>query len=107
MQGGRYHVLCTDWESKATGIRKSLVHYTSDDGVKYDLVSQIPVWSQDEPLPLADGKSMRVAGIERPQVVRDEHGAVVALLVSAYPEVKESQPTFIIIRPVAGNAGPN
>jgi len=103
MDHGSYQVLCTDWESKATGIRKALVHYTSDDGVKYDLVSQIPVWSQNDPLPLAGGKSMRVAGIERPQVALDEAGKVIALLVSAYPEIKESEPTFIIIRPVGGS----
>jgi hypothetical protein len=100
IDGGRYHVLCTDWESKATGIRKALVHYTSDDGVKYDLVSQLPLWSQDDALPLVGGKSMRVAGIERPQVVLDDRAKVTALLVSAYPEIKESAPTFLIIRPV-------
>lgn len=101
MDGGRYQVLCTDWESKVTGIRKALVHYSSEDGVKYDLVSQVPVWSQTEPVPLAHGGSIAVAGIERPQVVLDEHGKVAALLVSAYPEVKESSPTFLMIRPMA------
>ena len=99
-QGGRYQVLCTDWEAKATGIRKALVHYSSEDGVKYDLVSQVPVWSQTEPMPLASGGSITVAGIERPQVVCGENGNPIALLVSAYPEVKESEPTFIIIRPM-------
>jgi len=33
----------------------------------------------------------------------DEAGKVIALLVSAYPEIKESEPTFIIIRPVGGS----
>lgn len=102
MKDGRYHVLCTDWESKVTGIRKAIVHYTSGDGLKYDLVSQIPVWSQDDPLPLAGGGSMRISGVERPQVVLNDQGKVAALAVSAYPEIKESTPTFIIIRPVAG-----
>jgi hypothetical protein len=100
MQDGRYQVLCTDWESKATGIRKSLVHYNSEDGVKYKLVSQVPVWSQNDPLPIVGGKSMTLAGIERPQVVVGEDGNPIALLVSAYPAVKESEPTFIIIRPM-------
>ncbi|MGL5020065.1 MAG: hypothetical protein ACRDBP_18165, partial [Luteolibacter sp.] len=72
----------------------------SADGLKYDLVSQVPVWSQTEPVPLAGGGSFNVAGIERPQVVSGENGSPIALLVSAYPEVKESEPTFIIIRPM-------
>jgi hypothetical protein len=103
-QGGRYQVLCTDWESKATGIRKGLVHYSSDDGFKYDLVSQVPVWSQTEPLPLVGGNSMKVAGIERPQIRLNNQGQPEALLVSAYPAAKDSEPTFIIIRPM--EAGP-
>jgi hypothetical protein len=109
LQGGRYQVLCTDWESKATGIRKGLVHYSSDDGVTYDLVSQVPVWSQTEPLPLVGGKSMKVAGIERPEIFLNDQGQPEALLVSAYPALKESEPTFIIIRPClpAANPAPN
>ena len=101
-------VLCTDWESKATGIRKSVLHYTSVNGIDYDLVSQVPVWSQTDPVPLANGGSMRVAGIERPQVVLDDNGQPLALLVSAYPQVKESEPTFIILRPMVppAAAGP-
>lgn len=98
--GGCYHVVCTDWESKATGISKAMVHYSSQDGINYDLVSRQPVWSQTDPLPLDNGSSLAVAGVERPQVVLDDQGAVIALLASAYPEPKESTPTFIIIRPV-------
>jgi hypothetical protein len=101
LAGGRYHVVCTDWESKATGIRKAIVCYTSENGIDYQLVSQEPVWSQHDPLPLTGGGSLTVAGVERPQVVLDDQGAVIALLASAYPEVKESEPTFLIIRPVA------
>ena len=98
--GGLYQELCTDWESKATGIRKSVVHYTSANGIDYDLVSQVPVWSQTDPVPLAGGGSLRVAGIERPQVVLGDNGQPLALLVSAYPEIKESEPTYIILRPM-------
>lgn len=100
MQDGRYQVLCTDWESKVTGIRKALVHYSSEDGVKYDLVSQVPVWTQTEPVPVAGGGSITVAGFERPEVVTGENGKPIGLLVSAYPEIKDSEPTFIIIRPI-------
>ncbi|MEI6078309.1 MAG: hypothetical protein WCS94_22205, partial [Verrucomicrobiota bacterium] len=97
--GGRYQVVCTDWESKATGIRKAIVYYTSTNGIDYELVSQEPVWSQNDPVPLADARSLTIAGVERPQVCLDDKGAVIALLASAYPSAK-SDPTFIIIRPV-------
>ena len=97
--GDRYQVVCTDWASKATGIRKAIVYYTSKKGIDYELVSQEPVWSQNDPVPLADGRSLTIAGVERPQVCLDDQGAVIALLASAYPSEK-SEPTFIIIRPV-------
>jgi hypothetical protein len=94
----RYNVICTDWEAKVTGVSKSVIYYTSKDGVNYELYSQIPVWSQTDPVPMQIGKAMKVKGIERPQVFTDEKGAVVALLASIYPE--EVGPTFIVIRPV-------
>lgn len=100
LAGGLYHVVCTDWEAKATGIQKAIVYYTSKDGINYELVSQEPVWSQNDPLPLTDGHSLNVAGVERPQVCLDERGAVVALLASAYPAKGSPPNTFIIIRPV-------
>jgi hypothetical protein len=62
------------------------------------------VWSQTEPLPLVGGNSMKVAGIERPQIRLNNQGQPEALLVSAYPAAKDSEPTFIIIRPM--EAGP-
>jgi hypothetical protein len=64
------------------------------------LVSQEPVWSQNDPLPLTCGHSLAVAGVERPQVCLDDRGAVVALLASAYPARRSPPNTFIIIRPV-------
>ncbi len=94
----QYNVICTDWEAKATGIQKAVVYYTSKDGVNYELYSQIPVWSQQDPVPVLRGKAFKVAGIERPQVFTDDKGAVTALLVSVHP--LENTPTYIIIRPV-------
>ena len=94
----QYNVICTDWESKVTGVEKAVVYYTSKNGIDYQLYSQIPVWSQTEKVPMQDGKSFSVAGIERPQVYIDEKGAVTALLVSVHPS--EKIPTYIIIRPV-------
>ncbi len=94
----QYNVICTDWEAKVTGVQKSVIYYTSKDGINYELYSQIPVWSQTEPVPLQNGKSVNVKGIERPQVFTDDKGKLVALLASIYPA--EGGPTYIIIRPV-------
>jgi hypothetical protein len=95
----QYNVICTDWEAKVTGIEKSLIYYTSKDGINYELDSNIPFWSQKDKIPVMDGDSLQVDGLERPQVYLDENGAVQALLVSIYPW-KRKEPTYIIIRPV-------
>jgi hypothetical protein len=97
----RYNVICTDWEAKVTGIQKAVVYYTSKNGVDYELYSRIPVWSQKDPVPLANGKSMKISGVERPQVFVDEKGAVIALLASVYPADRATESTYIIVRPVA------
>lgn len=97
---GRYNVICTDWEAKVTGIHKAVVYYTSKNGVDYELDSRVPVWSQKDPVPIANGKSLRITGVERPQVFQDEKGAVIALLASVYPADREKDSTFIVIRPV-------
>lgn len=96
----QYNVICTDWEAKVTGIQKAVVYYTSKNGIDYRLDSRIPVWSQRDPLPMANGRSMKISGIERPQVFLDKNGAVTALLAGIYPENRDKDSTFIIIRPV-------
>ena len=94
----QYNVICTDMHAKVTGVQKAVVYYTSKNGADYELYSPIPVWSQNDPVPLAGGGEFRVKGVERPQVYLNDQGAVTALLVSVYPE--EQIPTYIIIRPV-------
>lgn len=94
----QYNVICTDWEAKVTGVQKSVVCYTSKDGVNYELYSPIPLWTQTEPVPMQNGKTLQVKGIERPQVFVNEKGKLIALLASIYPA--EGGPTYIMIRPV-------
>jgi len=94
----QYNVLCTDWESKVTGIEKAVVYYTSKDGIRYELFSKIPVWSQKDSVPIVNEKPIRVNGIERPQVFLNEKGELVAILASIHPA--EDIPTYLIIRPV-------
>jgi hypothetical protein len=94
----QYNVICTDWEAKVTGVNKSVLFYTSKDGINYTLYSQIPVWSQKEPVPVQNGKELIFAGIERPQVFLNEKGELIALLVSV--KYASDGPTSIVIRPV-------
>ncbi len=101
----RYHVLCTDWEAKVTGVHKALVHYTSTDGINYELTSRIPVWSQTDPVPLAGGGSFRVSGIERPEVFVNSQQAVTALLAAVRPLNKDEGPSYLVIRPVSNYTG--
>lgn len=94
----QYNVICTDWEGKVTGIQKSVVYYTSKDGIHYELYSDVPVWSQDEPIPMEDGETRTVARVERPEVYLNENGEVEALLVCI--GVEERGHDYIVIRPV-------
>lgn len=93
-----YHIICMDWQGKATGVWKGLVHYSSVDGINYILNSKTPLWNRDEILYFTDGNSMKLSKVERPQVFLNKDSQVIALLVAAEPYPKGS--SFIIIRPV-------
>lgn len=94
----QYNVICTDWEAKVTGIQKAVVYYTSKDGINYKLYSNLPVWSQNERIPVEGSEGLTVSKVERPQVYLDEKGAVEALLVAVHPP--QTGATYIVIRPV-------
>ena len=98
---GRYHVVCTDWESKVTGVHKAVVYYTSENGIDYTLESTMPIWSQKDPVPIVGGSPLTISGIERPQVFLDEKNAVTALMAGIYPANRSKETTFIMIRPVS------
>lgn len=95
----QYNVICTDWKAKVTGSEKSVLMYTSKNGLDYTLYSQIPLWTKDEPLPVEGWGNVMPIKVERPQVYINKEGKLAALLVSA---VKQSQPNkgIILIRPV-------
>ncbi len=95
----QYNVICTDWEGKVTGIDKAVVYYTSKDGINYTLYSNLPVWSQQDQIPMVGGGTLQVRGVERPQVYLNNQNKLTALLVSIYPKDKK-EPTYVIIRPV-------
>ncbi len=99
----RYNLLCTDWEAKVTGIERSMIYYTSTDGIRYELFSQIPVWSQRDAVPFEDGTTVDIPGVERPYVFQNDKGDPVALLGAIRPT--GSNPTYIMIRPIAGFRG--
>ncbi len=101
----KYHVICTDWEGKVTGVQKSLIYYTSKDGVEYELYSQIPIWNQADAIPMTDGTETYISQIERPEVYINEDGEFEALLVGVisrpedFGKVKDNH---IMIRKVKG-----
>lgn len=97
---GQYHVICIDWQGKATGVWKGLVHYSSSDGINYVLNTKEPIWNRNEPIIFSDGSSMKTSRVERPQVYLNEKNQVTALLVGVEPSPKENW--IIIIRPVKG-----
>ena len=93
----QYHVLCTDWRGLVTGVNKAVVAYTSKDGIAYKLYSNVPIWSQNDPIPIQGGASLRVRRVERPDVFLDENAAVEAIVAAVQPSTGAS---FIVIRPV-------
>ena len=95
----QYNVICTDWEAKVTGIDKSVLLYTSKNGIDYSLYSQIPLWHRNEPTPMEGGKILLLDKIERPQVYLNKQNELVALLVSATRKSNSDQ-GIIIVRPV-------
>lgn len=98
IQRGKYHVICTDWSARATGVKNGLTYFVSDDGENFDLYSQIPVLDKTKPIPLEGGGELNVRRTERPFIYLNEKGDFEALLSSAHP-TDESE-SFIMIIPV-------
>jgi len=94
----QYNLLCTDWQGKITGINKAVVYYTSKDGIHYQLFSDVPVWSQNNLIPIEAGEGLKVDRVERPEVFRDSDGEVVAILAAVQLDKAKA---YIVIRPVS------
>jgi len=100
--GDRYHVMVTDLHGYATGVDKAFTYYTSKDGVKYDLASKDPLFSDDHPIQFDDGSGEKFQRVERPNVVHNEEGEVIAVLAACLPVQKtfDSQGSQILVFPV-------
>lgn len=97
--GKRYHMLLTDLHGFATGFHKSFAYYTSNDGLSYELVSRDPLFTNQIPIRFADGTEEKFQRIERPNVVLDDQGCVVAVLAACTPE-NEKDGSRILVFPV-------
>ena len=97
--GERYHMLLTDLHGLASGLHKSFVYYTSRDGISYELVSKDPLFSNQNPIRFEDGSETKFLRIERPNIVLDEQGAVIAVLAACSPE-NQKEGARILVFPV-------
>jgi hypothetical protein len=97
--GERYHMLLTDLHGFATGFHKSFAYYTSKDGLSYELVSKDPLFTNQIPIRFADGSEEKFLRIERPNIVLDEQGAVIAVLAACTPE-NQKDGSRILVFPV-------
>ena len=97
--GERYHMLLTDLHGLASGLHKSFVYYTSRDGISYELVSKEPLFSNQNPIRFEDGSETKFLRIERPNIVLDEQGAVIAVLAACSPE-NQKEGARILVFPV-------
>ncbi len=83
--GSKYHILVTDLHGYATGHNKAFTYYTSQDGLRYELVSKDPLFSSKEPIRFDDGSATNFQRVERPNVVLNEKGQVIAVLAACLP----------------------
>jgi len=98
---GLYHLLVTDWEGHASGVNKGIVHYVSEDGNEYKLVSREPVISDQEAIKFLDGSTKKFRRMERPEIVLNENNEVVALITAVLPaHGEETTSSEILIFPV-------
>ena len=105
--GSKYHILVTDLHGYATGQHKAFTYYTSQDGLRYELVSKDPLISAEEPIRFDDGTEIKFQRVERPNVVLNEEGQVVAVLAGCLPPQTGStkKGSRILVFPVDNYSG--
>jgi len=92
----QYNVLVTDFgPGRATGIVKAGAQYFSKDGVRYQLLSNEPVFTKT--VQFDDGTSETFARRERPFVYADEDGRIIALFTACMPKDGAAR---VIVQPV-------
>ncbi len=90
----RYHVILVDWKGLASGVRQAGLHYSSTDGIDYELVSSTPLFSRSLEV---DSGTMELAKRERPQIVVDRSNRPVALCTACQQQEGEA---FIAVTPI-------
>ena len=78
------------WEEMGFVRIKAFTYYTSQDGLKYDLVSKDPILVRNDPIRYADGSSCKFSRIERPNVVLSK-SKVYVLMSSCTPRPLRSE----------------
>ncbi|QBG46865.1 hypothetical protein EGM51_05435 [Verrucomicrobia bacterium S94] len=101
----QYNVILTDWQGNVTGEQKSVIYFTSKNGIDYKLFSPQAVWRRSEPFPMIRKSGgvadEQLAQIERPEVVLNDKGEVIALLVGVVDRAPHGErDNYIMIRPV-------
>jgi hypothetical protein len=92
---GQYNVLLNDWKAKATGIFKAGAQYFSKDGIRYQLMSDQPVFTKQ--VVFDDKTSETFSRRERPFVYTNEKEEVTALFTACLPT---NGPARVVVQPV-------
>jgi lysophospholipase L1-like esterase len=101
--GEHYHMIITDLHGFATGLDKAFTYYTSKDGLKFKLVSKEPLMAPARPIRFDDGSEVKFQRVERPNIVLNEEGDVIALLAACLPQQEsfDSGGAQILVFPVS------
>ena len=91
----QYNIVLNDWNGLLTGVSKSGAQYFSKDGVHYEAMSNVPVFTKT--VVYDDGSTEKFNRRERPFVFTNEKNEVEALFTACLPE---NGPARIVVQPV-------
>lgn len=95
----QYHVILSDFNGDATGIKKAGAEYVSPDGLKYILVSKEPVYTKV--VQYEDHSSQTFRRRERPFVYPDQEGNILALFTACLTQDSTGhEQSWIVVNPV-------
>jgi hypothetical protein len=91
----QYNIVLNDWKGHLTGVGKSGAQYFSKDGLHYEAMSKVPVFTKT--VEYDDGSTEKFKRRERPFVFTNEKNEVEALFTACLPE---NGPARIVVQPV-------
>ncbi len=91
----QYNIVLNDWKGHATGVNKNGAQYFSRDGVHYELMSHVPVFTKT--VKYDDGTEETFSRRERPFVYTNDQGEAVALFTAC---LRDEHSAVVVAQPI-------